>query len=230
MIVAKFVAVVIIGYLLGSVPFGYLVARRQAKVDVRQYGSGKIGATNVLRIAGRKLATLVAIIDLLKGVLAVVFAGLIVGKGYLVVGDFGLGSLVAQVLAALAAIVGHNWSVFLRFRGGRGVATFFGGLIALCPPAAIFGGEIIITGALLTRYVSLGSIAGAVGSYAILIPLTIMNGFPIEYLFYALVGAIIIFVMHRDNIGRLLSGKERKLGEKAEKRDLPSSDHPEGAG
>jgi glycerol-3-phosphate acyltransferase PlsY len=230
MIVAKFVAVVIIGYLLGSVPFGYLVARRQTKVDVRQYGSGKIGATNVLRIAGRKLAALVAIVDLLKGVLAVVFAGLIVGKGYLVVGDFGLGSLVAQVLAALAAIVGHNWSVFLRFRGGRGVATFFGGLIALCPPAAIFGGEIIITGALLTRYVSLGSIAGAVGSYAILVPLTIMNGFPIEYLFYALVGAIIIFVMHRDNIVRLLSGKERKLGEKAEKRDSPSSDHPEGAG
>ncbi len=230
MIVAKFVAVVIIGYLLGSVPFGYLVARRQAKVDVRQYGSGKIGATNVLRIAGRKLAALVAIVDLLKGVLAVVFAGLIVGKGYLVVGDFGLGSLVAQVLAALAAIVGHNWSVFLRFRGGRGVATFFGGLIALCPPAAIFGGEIIIIGAGLTRYVSLGSIAGVVGSYAILVPLTIMNGFPIEYLFYALVGAIIIFVMHWDNIVRLLSGKERKLGEKAEKRDSPSSDHPEGAG
>ncbi len=230
MIVAKFVAVVIIGYLLGSIPFGYLVARRQAKVDVRQYGSGKIGATNVLRTAGRKLAALVAIFDVLKGALAVVFAGLIVGKGYLVVGDFGLGGLVAQVLAALAAIVGHNWSVFLRFRGGRGVATFFGGLIALCPLAAIFGGEIIIIGAGLTRYVSLGSIAGAVGSYAILVPLTIMNGFPIEYLFYALVGAIIIFVMHRDNIVRLLSGKERKLGEKAEKKDLPSSDHTEGVG
>ena len=230
MIVAKFVAVMIMGYLLGSVPFGYLVAKRQAKVDVRQYGSGKIGATNVLRTAGRKFAALVAIMDLLKGVMAVVFAGLIVGKGYLVVGDFGLGGLVAQVLAALAAIAGHNWSVFLRFRGGRGVATFFGGLIALCPPAAIFGGEIIIIGAGLTRYVSLGSIAGAVGSYAILVPLTIMNGFPIEYLFYALTGAIMIFVMHRDNIVRLLSGKERKLGEKAEKRDLPSSDHTEGAG
>ena len=159
-----------------------------------------------------------------------VFAGLIVGKGYLVIGDFGLGALVAQVLAALAAMAGHNWSVFLRFRGGRGVATFFGGLVALCPPAAIFGGEIIIIGAGLTRYVSLGSIAGAVGAYAILVPLTIMNGFPIEYLFYALVGAIIIIVMHRDNIARLISGKERKLGEKAEKKDSPSSHHKEGAG
>ena len=230
MMIALFVAVVILGYLLGSIPVGLLLARRQAKVDVREHGSGKIGATNVLRTAGRKSAALVAGLDLLKGALAVVFAGLIVGKGYLVVGGFGLGSLVAQVLAALAAIVGHNWSVFLRFRGGRGVATFFGGLIALCPPAAIFGGEIIIIGAGLTKYVSLGSIAGAVGAYAILVPLTILNGFPVEYLFYALVGAIIIFVMHRDNIRRLISGKERKLGEKAEKKDSPSSNHTEGTG
>jgi len=230
MMIAKFVAVVILGYLLGSIPFGYFLGRRQAKVDVRDYGSGKTGATNVLRTAGRKSAALVAALDILKGVLAVVFAGLIVGRGeYLVVGGFGLGWLVAQVLAALAAIAGHNWPVFLKFRGGRGVAPFFGGLIALCPPAALFGGEIIIIGAGLTKYVSLGSIAGAVGAYAILVPLTIMNGFPIEYLFYALVGAIIIFVMHRDNIVRLIRGKERKLGEKAEKGDSPSSEHTEGA-
>jgi glycerol-3-phosphate acyltransferase PlsY len=173
---------------------------------------------------------MVAILDMLKGMLAVVFAWLIVGKGYLVVGGIGLGALVAEVLAALAAIAGHNWSVFLKFQGGRGVATFFGGLIALCPPAAIVGGEIIIIGAGLTRYASLGSLAGAVGSYAILVPLTIMNGFPVEYLFYALVGTIIIFVMHRDNIARLLSGKERKLGDKAEGRDSPPSNPPEGAG
>jgi glycerol-3-phosphate acyltransferase PlsY len=230
MMIAKFVAVIIVGYLLGSIPCGYLLARRQAKVDVREYGSGKMGATNVLRIAGRGSAVMVVILDILKGVLAVVFAGLIVGKGYLVIGGFGLGSLVAQVLAALAAIVGHNWPVFLRFRGGRGVATFLGGLVALCPPAAIFGGEILIIGAGLTKYVSLGSIAGAVGAYAILVPLTILSGFPIEYLFYALVGAIIIFIMHRDNIRRLISGKERKLGEKAEKVDSPSSYHKEGAG
>ena len=228
--IAKFVAVVLIGYLLGSIPFGVLLARRYAKVDVTKYGSGKMGATNVLRTAGRKSAAMVACLDVLKGMLAVVIAGLIVGRGYLVVGGFGFGTLVAEVLAALAAIAGHIWSVFLKFRGGRGVATFFGGLIALCPPAAIFGGEIIIIGAGLTRYASLGSLAGAVGSYAILVPLTIMNGFPIEYLFYALVGAIIIFVMHRDNISRLVSGKERKLGEKAEKKDSSSSQHKEGAG
>jgi glycerol-3-phosphate acyltransferase PlsY len=229
-IITKFAAVVVLGYLLGSIPFGYLLSRRQAKVDVRKYGSGRTGATNVLRTAGRKSALLVATLDVLKGVMAVVFAGLIVGKSYLVVGDFGLGSLVAQVLAALAAVAGHIWPVFLKFQGGRGVSTFFGGLVALCPPAAIFGGEIIIIGAGLTKYVSLGSIAGAVGSYAILVPLTIMNKFPVEYLFYALVGAILILFMHRDNIVRLMSGKERKLGEKVEKKSSPSSDREEGAG
>jgi glycerol-3-phosphate acyltransferase PlsY len=225
MMLAKFAAVVVLGYLLGSIPIGYLLTKRQAKVDVTQFGSGKTGTTNVLRTAGRKSAALVATMDLLKGVVAVILAGLIVGRGYLVIGNFGFGTLVAQVLAALAAVVGHNWSIFLGFRGGRGVATFLGGLIALCPIAAVVGGEIIIISAGLTQYVSLASIAGVVGAYAILVPLTIMNGFPLEYLLYALIGAVIIIVMHRDNIMRLVRGKERKLGEKGEKRD-PS----EGAG
>jgi len=229
--IAKFIVAMIVGYLLGSIPFGLLLAKRYAKVDVRKYGSGKIGATNVLRTAGRKPAIMVTILDIAKGMLAVVFAGLIVGKGeYLVVNSIAFGPLVAKVLAALAAVVGHNWSVFLKFRGGRGVATFFGGLVALCPPAALIGGEILIIGAGLTKYVSLGSLAGAVGSYAVLVPLTVMNGFPIVYLFYALVGAIIIFVMHRDNIARLIAGKERKLGEKAKRRESSSSGHTGGVG
>jgi glycerol-3-phosphate acyltransferase PlsY len=223
MIIAKFVAVVVLGYLLGSIPFGVLVARRWARVDIRQYGSGKIGMANVLRTAGKKAAAMVLALDLLKGVLAVVFAGLIVGAGYEEVGGFGLGVLVAEVLAALAAIVGHNWSVFLKFKGGRGVVTFFGGLIALCPPAAIFGVEVFVIGAGVTRYASLASIAAAVATYTILIPLVIMNRFPIEYLAYTLVGTILIFIMHRDNIVRLLSGRERKLGDGAGKEGLPSS-------
>ena len=215
MIIAKFVVVVLIGYLLGSIPFGLLISKRSNKIDIRQYGSGKIGATNVLRAVGRKAAALVVFLDVSKGALAVVLAGLIIGRSYLVVGDFGLGALVAQVLAALAAMAGHNWSVFLKFQGGRGVATFMGGLIALCPVAAIFGGEIFIIGAGLTKFASLGSIAGTVGTYAILVPLTIMNGFPIEYLVYALIGTIVVIIMHRGNIRRLVSGKERKLDEKA---------------
>ena len=217
MIISKFIAVALLGYLLGSIPFGALIGRRRTGADIRRYGSGKTGATNVLRMAGFKAAALGAGLDISKGVLAVVFAGLIVGRDYLVVGNFGLGILVAQVIAALAAVVGHIWPVFLKFHGGRGVATFFGGLLALYPAAAIFGGEVLIIGAGLTRFASLGSIAGAVGVYVILAFLTIMYGFPIEYLAYALVGAIIIIIMHRDNIRRLLSGRERKLGDKAEK-------------
>ncbi len=227
MIIANLVAVVILGYLLGSIPSGLIISRRRAKVDVRQYGSGKTGATNVLRTAGGKAAAMVATLDILKGVLAVVFAGLIVGGDYLVVGNFGLGMLVAQVMAALAAIAGHIWPVFLKFHGGRGVATFIGGLAVLCPPAAIFGGEVMLLGTGLTRYASLGSIAGSVSTYAILIPLHIFNGFPIEYLAYALIGTIIVIIMHRDNISRLVSGKERKLGDWAKERNLSSSTHPE---
>jgi len=212
-IIAKFVGVALMGYLLGSIPFGVIIGRRSAKVDVRQYGSGRMGATNVLRVAGKKAAALVTILDLSKGILAVVFAGLIFSGEYLMVS--------AQVVAPLVAVAGHNWSVFLKFKGGRGVATFFGGLMVLCPWAALFGGAVLIIGVGLTRYVSLGSIAGALGTCAILVPLTIIKGFPIEYLVYTLIGATFIIVMHRDNIARLISGTERKIGGKIERKDSP---------
>lgn len=217
MIIVKYIAVALIGYLLGAIPFGLIISKRYAKADVRQFGSGKTGTTNVLRVAGKKAAILVCVLDLSKGALAVFLAGLIFGAEYLPVGDFSLwwAGRSGQVIAALAAIAGHTWPVFIKFKGGRGVATYLGALMVLCPPAALFGGEVLIIGAGLTKYVSLGSIAGAVGSYAILVPLTIINGFPIEYLIFALVGAIFLIVMHRDNITRLLHGRERKLGEKA---------------
>ncbi|UCC90904.1 MAG: glycerol-3-phosphate acyltransferase [Dehalococcoidia bacterium] len=223
MIIAKFVGVVVIGYLLGSIPFGVIISKRRG-IDVTQHGSGKTGTANVLRTAGSKTAAMVFGLDLLKGILAVVVAGLIIGRGYLVVGGYSFGMLIAQVMAALAAIAGHNWSVFLKFHGGRGVATFFGGLVALCPLAALFGGEVFIIGAGLSKFVSLGSIAAVVSTYAVLIPLTIVHGFPIEYLIYALIGAVVVLVTHRSNIARLLRGKERRLGDKA--KGLPSSANP----
>src|SRR3990172_1149468 len=215
-IIFKLLAVVVVSYLLGSIPFGLLIGRQFAKVDIRNYGSGKGGATNVLRTAGKKAAALAFMLDFTKGGLAVLFAALIFGRNYLVVGNFGLGLLVAQCLAALAAMAGHNWSVFLKFRGGRGVATFFGGLAALSPVVALFGGQVFVIGVGLTRFASIGSIAGVVGTYTILIPLTIWDGFPMEYLVYSLLGTIVIIYMHRDNISRLLAGKERKLGEAAQ--------------
>ncbi len=214
-IIAKFVLVALVGYILGSIPFGLLVSRLRAKVDIRKHGSGKTGATNVLRTLGRKAALTVVLLDVSKGVLAVVFAGIIIGHDYLLLDGFALGLLFAQVIAALAAMVGHIWPIFISFKGGRGVATFFGGLIALCPVAGIFGGEVFIISAGLTGFASLGSITGVVGAYAILVPLTIMHGFPIEYLAYVLIGTLLIIYMHRDNIKRLLAGKERKLGHKA---------------
>ena len=222
MIIAKFIGVVVIGYLLGSIPFGVIVGKRKG-IDVTQYGSGKMGTTNVLRTAGTKAAATVFGLDLLKGILAVVVAGLMIGRNYLVVGGYGLGMLIAQVMAALAAVAGHNWSVFLKFHGGRGVATFFGGLVALCPFAALFGGEVFIIGAGLSKFVSLGSIAAVVSTYGVLVPLTIVYGFPIEYLIYALIGAVVILVTHRSNITRLLRGREHRLGEKAK----PLSANPE---
>lgn len=214
MIIAQFILVTLVGYLLGSIPFGVLIGRRQAKVDIRQHGSGRTGATNVLRTLGRKAAITVVFLDILKGVLAVVFAGVIISNNYLMLGDFGLGLFFAQVIAALAAVSGHIWPVFIGFKGGRGVATYFGGLIALYPAAAIFGGEVFIIGIGLTGFASLGSISGVVGAYAILVPLTIMHGFPVEYLAYVLIGTTLIIYMHRDNIKRLLAGRERRIGDK----------------
>ena len=218
MIIAKFIAVVVIGYLLGSIPWGKIVTGRTISSDISTLGSQRTGATNVLRTSGIKAAIIVGILDVGKGTLAVYIARLIFSGEYATIGDSGLLLVAtsAQVIAALAAVFGHTWPLFHKFKGGRGVATFMGGLIILCTPAALFASEILIICALLTRYVSLGSIIGAVSAYTILIPLTIMYGFPIEYLAYTLAGAIFIIFMHRDNIARLLAGTERKLGEKVE--------------
>jgi len=214
MIIAKFILVIVIGYLLGSIPFGLIISRRKANIDIRNYGSGRTGGTNVLRALGRKAFLMVAALDIAKGALAVVLAGLIIGSDYIIIGNSGLG-LLSQVLAGLAAVVGHIWPVFLKFKGGRGVATFMGGLIALFPIAGLLGGEAVIIGAGLSGFASLGSIIGVVGVFAVLIPLTIIYNLPIEYLGYALIGTLLIIFVHRDNIKRLLSGNERRLNQKA---------------
>lgn len=214
----KFLLVILLGYLLGSIPIGVMVSRLAGKGDVRQWGSGKTGATNVLRTVGTKAAALVALLDMGKGALSVFLAGLIMQSDYLVLGENTVWPLVfaSQGAAAIAAIAGHNWSIFLGFKGGRGVSTFTGGLLALCPSAAIVGVEVFIIGAGLTRYASFASIAGIVTSAAILIPMTFYSGFPVEYFFYTLISGAVIIYMHRDNIQRLRTGTERKLGEKAE--------------
>lgn len=218
-LIAKFIGVAILGYILGSIPFGVIISRQHSSADVLSNGSGKIGTTNVLRTAGRTPAIMVGVLDVLKGVLAVVLASVIIGQDYITVGNVGLGMLLGQVIAGLAAVVGHTWSIFLKFKGGRGVATFFGGLVTLCPAAAIFGGEALVISAGLSGFASLGSLAGVVGAYVIMIPLTLVYGFPLEYLIYTVAGTLLIFYSHRDNMKRLLAGKERRIGEKATPRN-----------
>ncbi|MEE8420373.1 MAG: glycerol-3-phosphate 1-O-acyltransferase PlsY [Dehalococcoidales bacterium] len=217
MIIAKFAAVIIGGYILGSIPFGVIISRWSARVDVRDFGSGKTGATNVLRVAGKKAALTAVLLDFFKGTLAVFLAGLLLGGDSLAFASGYLGLAAgAQVLAGVAAVGGHKWPVFLSFRGGRGVATYFGGLLALYPPAAVVGGGILFLSVGLTRYVSLSSIIGAVSALVLLLPLTLFYGVSLAYLVFTLFGAVFIIVVHRDNIARLRAGKERKIGEKVE--------------
>jgi acyl phosphate:glycerol-3-phosphate acyltransferase len=223
MIIIKLLAIIFIGYVLGSIPCGLLILRRGNNVDIRNFGSGKIGATNVLRTAGKKKAAITAALDIFKGVLAVFFAGLIMGDSYILAGNITLGADAAKILAAIASVVGHIWPVFLKFRGGRGVAVFFGTMLSLSPVVALSGGASLLLTAGLTRYVSLGSIIGTIVTYAVLSFLAIRGASPVEYLTYSVVGTLLIIIMHRDNIERLIAGKERKLGEKADRRELPTS-------
>ena len=212
MIIAKFIAVVVIAYLLGSIPFGLIISKLKGGVDVRKYGSGKTGATNVMRVVGTKLGILSMVLDVGKAAGAVVLAKMIIGNSVLVVGGFPLHWQVAQVMAGLAAVAGHNWPIFARFKGGRGVAAYFGTLFAIFPPAGILGAEVLAISALRSRYMSLGSILGIIAPWCLLIPLTIAYNFPPIYLAYGLAGIALLIYQHRDNVGRLQRGTERRLG------------------
>jgi glycerol-3-phosphate acyltransferase PlsY len=232
MTVALIIAVVLIGYLLGSIPCGVIISRKFANKDLLQAGSGKTGTTNVLRTAGKKAAALALILDIGKGALAVALAGLIFkDKTQIVAAVFTLNES-AKVLAALAAIAGHSWSIFLKFKGGRGVATFMGGLAALYWPAGALGGICVLGIGFRTKYMSLGSIIGAVTAFIMLMAFNVLkirffNPYPpFEYVVFAMIGAIFIYVMHRDNILRLFNGTERKIGEKTKAETLTSSHNP----
>ena len=211
MLIFNFTVVVILGYMIGSIPWGLLISKWLAKVDIRNYGSGSTGGTNILRTLGPKAFVLVVLLDISKGAAAVLFAYLIIGNEVITVGNSGLGAIFGQAIGGLAAVIGHIWPIYANFKGGRGVATFFGALIAMCPIVGLSGGAIFIAVALLSGYSSLGSITGITATYAILVPLTLLYGYPLEYLIFALVGTIIITIVHKNNIKRLIQGKERRL-------------------
>ncbi|NLG85902.1 MAG: glycerol-3-phosphate 1-O-acyltransferase PlsY [Firmicutes bacterium] len=188
---------IVLAYLLGSIPCGVIAGKLKGK-DIQRLGSGNIGTANAARVLGVPMALAVLVGDALKGFLAV----------YL--GKWLGGTLTAAILAGLAAVCGHNWSLFLGFRGGKGVATSFGACLALSPVLALSLVPIWVVAVALTRYSSLGSIlaAGAAPFMAAILRL----GWPIFW--FAVAGASLIILRHRGNIKRLLSGTELRLGDR----------------
>ena len=211
---AEFVAVVVIAYLLGSIPFGLIIGKLTKGVDIREYGSGKTGATNLMRVAGTKLGVLTIILDVVKAGGAVMLAGVIINssKGVLTLDGVSIyWQHVAQAAAGLAAVAGHNWPIFAKFRGGRGVTAYFGTLFAICPPAGIFGAEVVAIAALRSRHMSVGSILGALASWCLMVPLTIVYDLSPIYLAYGLAVIALLVYRHQDNIKRIRQGTERRL-------------------
>ena len=189
------VAVVLFGYLIGSLPTGLIVIRLVKGLDIRSVGSGNIGATNVYRVAGLPTALLVLAVDMVKGALPV-FLARTWGRPEAVV-----------VLAGIAAIVGHNWSMFLRFGGGKGIATSFGVLLALSPTTAAIAASIWTVVAIVTRYSSLASLL-AVAT----VPLVMwQRAEPAAHLSFGALALVFAVYKHKANIARLLRGQELKI-------------------
>lgn len=198
-------ALILAGYLLGSMPVGLLVGRAVGGLDLRDVGSRRTGATNAMRTLGSGWGAAVLLLDLLKGLSAVLLARI----AY----DGPAAEWVAAA-AGLAAVIGHNWSVFIRFTGGRGVATTGGGLLALSPlaVAAVLPAMLLVVWR--WRYVSAASLVGAAGAMLVTAGLALsgVGGWP--PVGYALAAGAIVIGSHTDNISRLRAGTERRIGEK----------------
>jgi len=189
------VVLVVLSYLIGSVPTGLLIVRLVTGVDIRQHGSGNIGTVNVLRVAGTPTAVLVLAVDVLKGLVPVLLAV------HFLEGPWAI------VLCGLAAIAGHNWSVFLGFRGGKGIATSFGVILGLSLPAALAAAAVWVVVVAVTRYASLGSLCGVVS-----LPLVLWwRHQPTAYVAFGVIAAVFAVYRHRENIARLAAGTERKI-------------------
>jgi acyl phosphate:glycerol-3-phosphate acyltransferase len=186
----------IIGYLLGSIPFGLILTRLAGTQDLRSIGSGNIGATNVLRTGNKGLAAATLVGDMLKGTVAVIIAGSLWGPN-------------AAMLAGLGAFLGHLFPIWLQFRGGKGVATYIGVLLGLFWPAAAMFGAIWIATAFTSRYSSLSAL---VASFVTPIFLWFFGHPALASLFAVL--TLLLFWTHRENIKRLQTGTEGKIGQK----------------
>ncbi|MFY8038363.1 MAG: glycerol-3-phosphate 1-O-acyltransferase PlsY [Bosea sp. (in: a-proteobacteria)] len=186
----------VVGYLLGSIPFGIIVTRLGGGVDPRSIGSGNIGATNVLRSGNKKLAALTLLGDALKGTLAAVLG-------------FALGGEATALAAGLGAFVGHLFPVWLGFKGGKGVATYLGVVLGLAPVGALAFALVWLISAKLSKYSSLSALLASVFTPVVLMVL----GYGRIAALMAVLAAL-LWIMHRDNIRRLLAGTEGKIGQK----------------
>jgi acyl phosphate:glycerol-3-phosphate acyltransferase len=192
------VLLIAVGYGLGSIPTGLLIARWQAGVDIRQHGSGNIGMTNVLRAVGKWGAALTLTGDLAKGVIPVLLAYAWLTSPWTI------------GLVALAAIIGHIYPLFAGFQGGKGVATSLGVFIPLLPGPLLIAFVVWAACVAFRRQVSLASLAAAAS-----LPIAALFwGSPVAYVFYALVAAVLIWYRHRENIQRLLAGTEPTIGQR----------------
>ncbi len=201
-----YIIVAIIAYLLGSISFSVIISKKIAGFDVRQKGSGNAGTTNVLRSVGKKAAIITLILDVLKGVLAIIVA-YILGK---IVKDVDK-TLLIQI-AGIAVIIGHTFPIFFGFKGGKGIATSLGVLLITNWNIGIICLVFALVLMILTRIVSLGSIAAAI-LFPILIIFMPSNAYIVEgsYILYSIVLAVLVIYNHRANVKRLLNGTENKL-------------------
>ena len=190
--------VVTVGYLLGSVPFAFLLARRRG-VDLRRTGSGNIGAANVLRTTNVASAVGAVCLDATKGAVAVLLAQRLNGE------------LAVSVSAGLAAIIGHVYPIWLGFRGGKGVATAAGAFALLSPAALAIAAAIFLVVVGVTRYISLGSTAASVA----LAVVALVGDLPCSVVLGAAAAAVIIVYRHRANFARVVAGTERRIGQRA---------------
>lgn len=198
-IILQLLLTVIVAYLIGSIPTGYLIVKSKTGDDIRTIGSGSTGATNVKRVLGKKWFFIVLLLDALKGATPVILAKLF-GTAFATIG-------LLPVLAAIAVIIGHSKSCFLNFKGGKSVASGVGTILALNLPVGLIIAVVWATITYTTKYVSVGSII------ALLISPILMYYFwaPPAYVAYCALGAIYIVYLHRENIKRLIAGNENKV-------------------
>lgn len=191
------VLAVTVGYLVGSIPFAFLLTRHRG-IDLRREGSGNVGASNVLRTTGVRAAVLAMVLDGVKGSIAVLIAQLLSAGA------------VAAMIAAFASVIGHVYPIWLRFRGGKGVATAAGAFAVLAPEALGIASCVFVIAVLATRFISVGSIAGA-------LTLALVASFgdaPAVVAIGATASALIIIYRHRENLARLVAGTERRIGQR----------------